>query len=151
MFRRLFVSAFLCLPGFAQEPVIHIPSSDAERNVVLEMSRIRRFPKEYAKYLRTLETRFEGKLWHLPERLPLRTREGQAAVREAIDFLEQVTPIPDPLAYEEGLHFAAQDHVLDQGPSGQVGHVGTEGSIMRDRIHRYGQQNSLIGEVINYG
>jgi uncharacterized protein YkwD len=40
--------------------------------------------------------------------------------------------------------------VLDTGPSGRIGHVGTDGSTPRQRIERYGQQASLTGEVINY-
>ena len=55
------------------------------------------------------------------------------------------------VAYSEGLHAAAWDHVVDQGPTGQTGHVGANGSTFRERIERRGRQGSLIGEVINYG
>jgi uncharacterized protein YkwD len=151
MFRRLFAVALLSLPIFAQGAARHVSSTEAERLVVQEIHRIRRYPKEYAKYLRALGTRFQGTLWKISDHIPIRTNEGVAALLEAADFLERVIPIVEPVTFEEGLHFAAQDHVWDQGPSGQTGHVGPQGSIMRDRIHRYGQQRSLIGEIINYG
>jgi uncharacterized protein YkwD len=128
-----------------------VPSTAEERAVVLEMTKIRMFPRAYAKYLRALGLRFEGTLWRLNRHVPIRTNEGRAAILEAAEFLEQVQPIPGVLQFSEGLHYAARDHVLDQGPTGQTGHVGVDGSTFKERIHRYGQQESLIGEVINYG
>jgi hypothetical protein len=126
-------------------------STEAEIAVVREINKIRRFPKEYAKYLRALGSRFEGTLWRLRDHVPIRTNEGRPAVIEAAEFLEQVEPVMELITYSEALHLAARDHVADQGPSGQTGHVGTTGARLRDRIKRYGQFESLIGEVINYG
>jgi hypothetical protein len=122
-----------------------------EQAVVREITKIRRFPREYAKYLRALGTRFEGTLWRLRDHVPIRTNEGRPAVLEAAEFLEQVQPIPGQVAFSEGLHAAAWEHVADQGPSGQTGHVGVSGSTFGERIRRYGTPGALIGEVINYG
>ena len=139
--------AVVCLR--AQEPA---PRSTAEEQaVVREITKIRMFPREYAKYLRALGTHFEGTLWRLKDHVPIRTNEGRAAVLEAAEFLENVKPIPGVVAFSEGLHAAAWEHVMDQGPSGQTGHVGVSGSTFGERIRRRGQQGSLIGEVINYG
>ena len=126
-------------------------SSAEERAVVLELTRIRMFPRAYAKYLRALGLRFDGSLWRLRDHVPIRTREGRAAILEAADFLERVAPIPGQLRCSEGLHAAALDHVLDQGPTGQTGHVGANGSTFQERIRRHGRAESQIGEVINYG
>ena len=134
-----------------EPPVAPLRSTAEEQAVVREITKIRMFPREYAKYLRALGTRFEGTLWRLRDHVPIRTNEGRDAVLEAAAFLETVEPIQGVLAYSEGLHLAARDHVLDQGPSGQTGHVGTQGSRFGERIGRHGQQGSLIGEVINYG
>ena len=130
------------------------PSTPAEIAVVREINKIRRFPKEYAKYLRALGTRFEGTLWRLQDtkgRLPIRTNEGRDAVMEAVAFLENVDPVMELITYDETLHLAALDHVRDQGPTGQTGHKGTDGSKPSDRIKRYAGIKELSAEVINYG
>ncbi len=127
------------------------PPTAAEIAVVREINKIRRFPKEYAKYLRALGARFEGTLWRLQDHVPIRTNEGRPAIIEAAEFLEQVEPVMELITYTEALHLAARDHVLDQGPTGDTGHVGTDGSRPSDRIRRYGTPVSLSGEVINYG
>lgn len=126
-------------------------STPAEQAVVREITKIRMFPREYAKYLRSLGTRFQGTLWRLRDHVPIRTHEGRAAVLEAAEFLERVEPIKGVVANSEGLHAAAWDHVRDQGPTGRTGHAGTDGSSPRERIERRGRQGSLTGEVINYG
>jgi uncharacterized protein YkwD len=153
MFRAMVIGSLLATGLWAQTaPAPRLAASTAEeRAVVQEIAKIRKFPREYAKYLRSLGTRFEGTLWRLGDHIPIRTNEGRAAVDEAAAFLEQVTPITTPMAFSEGLHCAALSHVLDQGPSGETGHVGVNGSTMRQRILAFGKHERLIGEVINYG
>jgi uncharacterized protein YkwD len=141
----------VCLAAQPVAPAAAVRSTPEEQAVVREMTKIRMFPREYAKYLRALGDRFDGKLWRLRDHLPIRTEEGRAAVLEAAEFLETVRPIPGALAFSERLHDAARDHVLDQGPSGQTGHVGTDGSQFFQRIRRHGQGGQLLGEVISYG
>ena len=150
MARSLVIAAFAAACLCAQAP--RAPRSTAEEQaVVREITKIRRFPREYARYLRALGTRFEGTLWRLEDHIPIRTEEGRAAVEEAAAFLEQVKPIEGEVTFSEGLHAAAWEHVRDQGPTGQIGHVGASGSTFGERIRRYGQPGSLIGEVIIYG
>jgi len=148
MARALLLALTLALaaPGGA-----HPPSTPEEAAVVREINKIRRFPREYAKYLRLLGARFEGTLWRLPSRTPIRTNEGRAAVIEAAEFLERVEPVMQLLAYSEALHQAAMDHVADQGPTGRTGHAGTDGSRPSQRIRRHGEVEELTAEVINYG
>ncbi len=126
------------------------PSTAEEKLVILEMSKVRLHPREYAKWLRTQLKYFEGTLWRLPDHTPIRTNEGSGALVELIDFLEKLPPI-GPLHWSEGLSRAARQLVLEQGPTGQTGHKGPGGSLMRDRILNHGLHQSLIGEVINYG
>ncbi|MDR3669687.1 MAG: CAP domain-containing protein [Holophaga sp.] len=153
LIRSLAAAALAVTSLCAQQPVqASAPRSTAEEQaVVREITKIRMFPREYAKYLRALGTRFEGTLWRLRDHIPIRTNEGRRAVLEAAEFLEQVKPIPGEVIFSEGLHVAAWEHVADQGPSGQTGHVGVSGSTFGERIRRYGEPGSLIGEVINYG
>ena len=151
MKRALLIWPCLAVALWAQ-PVPVLPRSTAEeRAVVEEIAKIRKYPREYAKYLRALGTRFEGTLWRLRDHVPIRTEEGRAAVEEAAAFLEQVEPNPQPMTISEGLHCAALLHVRDQGATRETGHVGVNGSTMRQRILTFGQHGSLMGEVINYG
>jgi len=160
MIRSLLAAFLVSLWLGGQEAPVQAPAAAAparvastpeEQAVVRELTKIRRFPKEYAKYLRALGLRFQGSLWRLRDHVPIRTQEGQRAVLEAAEFLEQVAPIPGVLAFSEGLHDAAREHVLEQGPTGRTGHAGAGGSGPRERVLRHGEPDSLVGEVINYG
>ena len=148
MFRTLLVASVTVLCLWGQEAP---PSTPEEIAVVREINKIRRFPRDYAKYLRALGTRFEGTLWRLDKHVPIRTNEGRPALLEAAEFLETVEPVMELITYNEALHFAARDHVLDQGPTGQLGHTGTNGTRPSVRMKRYGDIEGLSGEVINYG
>jgi hypothetical protein len=141
------VSAGPASPALRPAP----PSTAAEQAVVREITKIRMFPREYAKYLRALGTHFEGTLWRLRQHVPIRTHEGRPAVLEAAEFLERVEPIKGVVGFSEGLHAAAWDHVTGQGPTGQTGHAGVDGTTARQRIERRGLPADLTGEVINYG
>jgi uncharacterized protein YkwD len=88
---------------------------------------------------------------HLTINVPgIETKEGPAAVDEAIEFLAQQAPLAG-LNYSIGLTYAARDHVLDQGRQGFVGHVGNDGSQSADRVNRYGTWRKAVGENIAYG
>ena len=119
-----------------------------ERAVVQEMSDLRTRPKGYARHLRELRGYFEGTLWKRPERVPLRTEEGVAALDEAIAFLETVRPV-GPLRYNEGLARAARLHARDIGPRGSLEHVGADGSRLSQRLNRIGTWHGTIAENIS--
>ncbi len=129
-----------------------------EQAVVVEINRIRQHPKLYAEWIKTkLRPQFDGKLWRRPgelpgspPRIPLLTEEGLAAVDEAIKFLETVEPCP-PLTISDTLAKAAMDHVKDQGPTGQTGHKGTDGSSSFQRMERRGTIRTVSSEIISYG
>ena len=149
---RLGAQEPVAVPGAsAREPAAAPGASAEEQAVVREISKIRMFPREYAKYLRALGTRFRGNLWYLHDHVPLRTAEGREALEEAAQFLEEVKPMPEPMVLSEGLHRSARVHVLDQGPTGLLGHVGRDRSTPGQRMKRFGTPFSLMGEVINYG
>ncbi|WP_243320589.1 CAP domain-containing protein [Geothrix sp. SG200] len=121
-----------------------------ERAVVQEMSDARVQPKAYAKHLRELRPYFEGTLWKRPERVPLRTEEGVAALDEAIRFLESAKPV-GPLRFNEGLARAARLHAQDIGPKGSIEHTGSDGSSLSVRLNRLGRWQGLIAENISAG
>jgi uncharacterized protein YkwD len=151
MRRSLILVLPFCL-GAAQTQtlVLRNPTKTESHVVVEELSRARTNPKEYAQHLKALRSSFEGTLWKLPNHIPIRTEEGLAALDEAIAFLEKAKAI-GPLRWNDGLAKAAQDHVLSQGPTGQTGHTGPDGSTLHKRLLRHGTYISTFGEVLNYG
>jgi uncharacterized protein YkwD len=65
-------------------------------------------------------SRFEqGTLLKQPGKTTLRTKEGPAAVNEAIEYLNRLAPVA-PLKWNEELAKAARDHVVDTGAKGLV-------------------------------
>ncbi len=56
-----------------------------------------------------------------------------------------------PFVWSPPLAAAAQRHAADQGPIGGYGHVGTDGSLPRDRMWGAGVKSSFYGEIISYG
>jgi len=127
-----------------------ILATGEEKLVVLEMAKVRMYPREYGRWLRTQRKYYQGTLLRLPDHVPIRTEEGVAALDELLEFLEQVKPI-GPLRWNEGLSQAARHLVQEQGPTTQTGHKGPTGSTVRSRLHLYGLPNETWGEVINYG
>ena len=163
MFRTL-IAVLLVIPAFAQEPpeppaapeassrpAQGRPSTEDERRVVIEMSKVRLHPKEYAKWLRTQVKYFQGTLWRLPDHSPIRTTEGAPALVEAIEFLESLPTTPGPLRFSEELAHVAQELVREQGPTKQTGHKGPMGSTLQSRGLLHGTFKATFGEVINYG
>nr|WP_320132962.1 CAP domain-containing protein [uncultured Holophaga sp.] len=146
--------AFVLLLAAGESPGPRPPdeaviSSQEEQAVVLEINRIRKFPRAYAAYLKSLRVHFDGTLWRLPGRIPIRTQEGVAALDGAVAFLESVPP-REPLSFSERLFRSSLELVREQGPTGQTGHRGPGGSTLQQRILRQGPVQ-ICGEIINYG
>lgn len=55
------------------------------------------------------------------------------------------------MKWDDSLAVAARDHANDIGPKGIVGHSGSDGSTMTDRIERYGEWMGHVGENISFG
>lgn len=141
---------FLCAVAcFGQGPEAPRPSA-LERAIIQELSEARWRPKIFVKHLRAMREFYDGKVIRVPDQTPIRTEEGVAALDEAIAFLEG-TPSPGPLRFNEGLWRAAREHAFDQAKTGGVGHVGSQGSRLRDRLDRQGALASAAGECISYG
>lgn len=121
-----------------------------ERAVLAETNLARTNPVEYAKVLVAMRRHYRGDRYAPPGAVPLVTREGVAALDEAIAFLRATRPVP-PLVPSGGLTHAARDHVADTGPAGLYGHVGSDGSKVDERVSRYGVWSGALGENIQYG
>jgi uncharacterized protein YkwD len=118
-------------------------------DIVAEVNAARTDPAAYARKARALRALFRGDRIERPGETALITREGPAAVDEAIGFLEGQTSLP-ALGGHPGLDRAAADHAADQAGSGAVAHTGGDGSSPADRMRRYGRW-SATGEAIAYG
>lgn len=146
---RRFAPLLACLILSAGEPAPG-KATAFERAVVQEMSDARVAPRAYAEHLRALREAFEGTLWRLPRRVPLRTEEGVTALDEAIRFLETTRPA-GPLRFNEGLARAARDHARYLGSRGLLSHQGADGAGPAARLDRQGRWQSLVAENISTG
>jgi len=125
-------------------------AASIDEAVLAKLNRVRANPSAYADELRAYRSYFRGSQVHYPNGTVETTNEGRRAVDEAIAFLERQKPLP-PLSAEGVLTRSAYDHVKDQGRSGRVGHSGSDGSGMSERIRRYGQWHGTAAENISYG
>jgi len=124
---------------------------DTGRQVLAEMNLARTKPHVYARFLREMRKDFQGKLYRMPgSKVLLQTREGVAAVDEAISFLNRQKPLP-ALGWSSGLAGAAAELVKEQSGNGGTGHNGKRSGGMRERIERHGTWDGSIGENIAYG
>jgi len=142
------VVAFLCI-----EPVPAAGNTDfeaLEKEIVREVNLARTSPDAYAAWLRGQRPYYRGTQLRRPGEAPIRTKEGLAAVDEAIRFLEKQRSV-GALAYSQGLSLAARDLVAPQGAAGAFGHTGPDGSTPSQRIERHGTWEAVIGENVAYG
>lgn len=121
-----------------------------ERNVLIEINRVRADPVGYAAHLRDYRRYYDGNIVAAPGmKVRYITEEGVAPVDEAVDFLERQGR-RRPLAPADLLRAAAIDHCAEQAADGTLGHVGADGSDPGTRVRRRGG-GIYVGEVITYG
>jgi len=131
--------------------------SPAEKDVILEMNKVRTDPKKYAElYIKPmLQYNWGGPFGANSYLAPGKTvytstNEGKNGIQSCINDLSKRQNML-PLLPEKGLFLAARDHVDDTGPKGITGHTGSDGSSMGQRINRYGKWDKGFGENISYG
>jgi len=126
-------------------------SGDAGPNrevaVLKELNAARADPQGYAASLRRYETFFHGKQVNEPDR-PAAMTEGVAAVDNAIAYLDHHAPVA-PLTWNDPLSKAARRLADDIGPKGGFGHVGSDGSTMRQRDQAVGVWAAAMEEDIS--
>ncbi|BAU40623.1 Cysteine-rich secretory protein family protein [Leptolyngbya sp. O-77] len=123
-----------------------------EQDIIAEHNKVRQDP---ASYIPLLEARLAsmdaaGNILngYGPNSI-LTTHEGQAAVREAIAFLQNQASLP-PISLSSSAAQAAKAHALDQA-GGAFGHIGSDGSTWQQRLERQGTRFTQSGENIAYG
>jgi uncharacterized protein YkwD len=123
--------------------------SPIEQQVIAEINQVRTNPSVYIKKLDNLRQYFDGNLLKLPEKIPLQTNEGVFAVDEAIQFLQNVKPVPS-IEPSKGMSLASRDLASDQAINGGIGHTGSDGSTFGQRLNRYGSWQGSIAQNISY-
>ena len=150
---RLFLSvlclAFALQPTFAKDEKSTETGGASAGAVIREMNLARQSPSLYAGFIEEVRARMSGNAMVLPGGTRIRTKEGTAAVDEAIRFLRNTQP-QAPLTYSPGLSRAAADHCADQAGGG-FGHTGRDASRAGERMSRYGTFSGSWGENISYG
>jgi uncharacterized protein YkwD len=124
-----------------------------EKDVILEMNKVRTDPKKYAElYIQPLLRYYSGKNYSVPGKITIVTQEGSPAVNGCITALNKASSV-GILTPEKGLSLAAKDHVTDQSKTGQTGHNGSDRSTPETRMKRYGVFSGswTLGENIAYG
>jgi len=125
--------------------------TENEKAVVLEINKLRSDPAAYAvEYLEPMLKMYKGTMLYMPGNVPIITREGIAALRDAIQELKSSKPA-EPLFPDHRLTHSSRDPQKDQSKSGKTGHKGGDGSSIDIRIESYGVWNRKISENIFYG
>jgi Ca2+-binding EF-hand superfamily protein/uncharacterized protein YkwD len=123
--------------------------SQLPSSVLAELNLCRSNPRTYSAKLQKTLAYYKGNTYSKPGSIPVETEEGKANVQECINYLKTLSPL-SPLKESVSLQKAAADHSSDLGRSGELGHVGSDGSELEQRIGRYAQWEGSIGENIDY-
>lgn len=125
--------------------------SDLEKQVILELNKVRSNPKQYAEeYMKDLRASFEGRVFFYPGQIPVKTQEGISPLNECIQVLLKTAPMPI-LNPAEGLAQASAELASDQQKHGGIGHIAKNGSTPQKRIEKYGEWDICSAEDITYG
>lgn len=121
------------------------------QGMLTALNAARRDPKGCAAELRAWLAGFSStRVLSLPGERPLQTREGPAAVREAIALLEAHAPAP-PVWWSEDLAACAAERVASQSDGGPGHRRPGKPMDLASRLARHGGLNSPCGEALAYG
>ena len=121
-----------------------------EKEIINEMNLARTEPQKYMAFIEAYKNYYKGNNLMLPgSKTALVTHEGLAAVEEAINFLRAQKPLLS-LTIARGMCLAAKDHARDMTLKGISGHTGSDGSLPKARVDRYGMWDGTVGESIIY-
>ena len=132
-----------------QENINEIDLQQLSEELFKEHNNLRRDPKSYIEKLNNLENYYKDKIFRCPNEIPIETYEGSSAIKDAIEFLKNKEPIKE-LIYSESLSKSALDHANDIGNKGLLNHLGSNGSLLCDRIEKYTEWDGAIAESLQF-
>ncbi|MBI4859428.1 MAG: CAP domain-containing protein [Candidatus Riflebacteria bacterium] len=121
-----------------------------EQEVLNWLNRARTDPASVAGAIRDLKRHLRGQTLTVPGEPSWWVKEGAGVLDEAASVLDGTEPMGG-LVPMEGLCLAARDHRDDTGPKGLVGHTGSGGAKLSDRLERHGRSRGMAGECVSYG
>ncbi len=121
-----------------------------DSEILTEINIARTNPEFYISLMENMKQYFDGNLYRDPNNTVLMTKEGVAAVDEAISDLKKYGA-KGALSISKGISKGCMEHVKDMGPKGLLGHTGSDGSSPGDRMNRFGKWSKSYGECISYG
>jgi uncharacterized protein YkwD len=125
--------------------------SDIANQIYHEINELRANPAQYAEKLEALRENYKANnSFHRPGDVPVLTREGVAALDNAITALRAANPLPQ-IKLSSGLTVAAQAHVNDTGKNSLIGHNGSDDSTFLQRLDGVGKWKGSIAEALDYG
>ena len=122
---------------------------EMDRQVFELVNQVRQRPQDFIPHLEDMQKRFDGQMYHVPNKTSVRTKEGVQAVRDAIAHLRRQQPCRQ-LAWNEKLALCSRHHVEDIGPKGMVQHEASDGRPVRDRFKKHGQVVTHYGENLSF-
>ncbi len=130
----------------ARDEAPHASNADGEdydKQIFMYTNQARENPKSLIVELEKLLPLFvDDQLMKVAENVHIRTVEGPAAVKEAIDFLSKQPPVRT-LTWSPEVARACQDHARDLNAHARMGHEGSNGSTVGDRIKKYFDYSSV--------
>jgi len=124
--------------------------TEMERQIVDQINLARMNPNVFISVLEEMRPHFKGKMLELPGEYKYLTREGVAALDDAIRYLKSSKPTI-AMTVAKGLSKGAKEHVEDQGSNPGISFTGSDGSTPDQRMSRYGTWKEPLGENIAYG
>lgn len=121
---------------------------EVEKEIVEWLNKARADPKCLIPTLEERYATFKDKAWKKGDKW-YNSREGNVAVKEAIEFLKEAPSLP-ALAISEGTQKAAAEHCEDMTKNGITGHQGSSGSTMANRIEKQGRWKGGVSENLAF-
>lgn len=115
-----------------------------------EINKARTDPKAYANVVAARKDKMNGHILTLGGQAVV-TKEGNAAIDEAIQFLQEMEPVAPLVKLVDEMCEACKAHVEDIGASGLATHMGSDGSDPVSRLADRGQWGDVVGENLDFG
>ena len=129
---------------------ISIDYEEIAEEIFREQNEVRKNPQSYINKLQNSLKYYCDNILFREGEIPIQTSEGVEAVKEAINFLQNQSPVQE-LVYSKDMGLSCKDIVDDIGPKGLVTHEGTEIKNIYNRLEQYCDWDGAIAENIDFG
>ncbi len=123
-------------------------AQDLQKTILAEINLLRKDPRAYAGFLEQMKSAMEGNIAVFSGGRRIVTKEGTAAVDEAIRVLKREKSLP-VIENSPGLAKAAALQLADLKENHTLGHLGKDGSDELGRMSKFGIPGKFTGENIS--